>query len=361
MASIFGKNIQISIFGQSHSGAIGVTLDGIPAGISIDLERLSAFLKRRAPGTSEFATARKEADTPEFLCGIVNGVTCGAPITAIIRNTNMRPVDYQDCLDVPRPGHADFTAHVKYGGNEDPTGGGHFSGRLTAPLCIAGGICMQLLEGEYGIRIGAHIRTLHGIEDLPFDPVTVSAEDFEKTARHQLPTIDPAAAEAMAEEIVNQKLTGDSVGGIIECAIIGVPVGVGEPIFDGMENRIASCIFGIPAIKGIEFGCGFAAAEKKGSENNDAFYACEGLIRTKTNHHGGILGGISSGMPILFRVAVKPTPSIAIEQDSVKLSTCENTKITVKGRHDPCILPRAVPCVEAGAAIAVYDMMRYFK
>ena len=361
MASIFGKNIQISIFGQSHSGAIGVTLDGIPAGIPLDLDRLSAFLKRRAPGTSAFATARKEADAPEFLCGIVNGVTCGAPVTAIIRNTNIRPGDYRDCLDVPRPGHADYTAHVKYGGNEDPTGGGHFSGRLTAPLCIAGGICIQILEREYGVQIGAHIQALHGIEDLPFDPVTVSAQDFAKTGRHPLPTLDPAAAEAMAAEIVNQKLTGDSVGGIIECAIIGVPVGVGEPIFDGLENRIASCIFGIPAIKGIEFGSGFAVSAKKGSENNDAFYACEGQVRTKTNHHGGILGGISSGMPILFRVAVKPTPSIAIEQDSVKLSACENTKITVKGRHDPCILPRAVPCVEAGAAIAVYDMMRYFK
>lgn len=358
MASIFGKNIQVSIFGQSHSSAIGVTLDGIPAGFKIDMDQLSSFLARRAPGNSEFATPRKEADTPEFICGVVNGITCGAPITILIRNTNLRPGDYKNISDVPRPGHADYTAHVKYGGYEDPTGGGHFSGRLTAPLCAAGNICMQLLEKQ-DVSIGAHIRKIGGVEDIPFDPCNVRKSDFTQIQKNILPVLDGNAAEKMAETIINQKLTGDSIGGIIECAIIGLPVGVGDPIFDGLENRISSCVFGVPAVKGIEFGSGFAAAEMKGSENNDAFYVSDGHINTKTNHHGGILGGISSGMPVIFRTAFKPTPSIAIAQDSVKMSACENTKLCVEGRHDPCILPRAVPCIEAAAAIAVYDMMRY--
>ena len=357
MSSVFGNNIKVSIFGQSHSEAIGVTIDGIPAGKRIDQNHLSAFLARRAPGNSQFATPRKEPDIPEFLCGIVNDVTCGTPITAIIRNTNTRPGDYQNLSDVPRPGHADYTAHVKYKGFEDPTGGGHFSGRLMAPLCIAGAICLQLLR-EQNIEIGAHIRKLGALEDTPFDPCRVSAEDFRKIDGKILPVLDPTAEEEMGNIILTQKMAGDSIGGTIECAIIGMPAGIGDPIFDGLENRISSCVFGIPAVKGIEFGSGFAVSDKKGSENNDAFYIEDQKIKTKTNHHGGILGGISSGMPILFRVAVKPTPSIGLEQDSVRISTGENPKLIVKGRHDPCILPRAVPCVEAAAAIAVYDILQ---
>ncbi|MFR1517899.1 MAG: chorismate synthase [Clostridia bacterium] len=360
MSSVFGKNIQLSIFGQSHSEAIGMTLDGIPAGIRIDFQQLAAFLARRAPGNSAFATARRESDEPEFLCGLINGVTCGAPITAIIRNANTRPGDYQNLSDVPRPGHADYTAHVKHNGFQDPTGGGHFSGRLTAPLCIAGGICLQLLRDE-GIRIGAHIRKLGACEDVPFDPCRVSEEDFRKIFGKVLPVIDSAAEAEMERMILEQKMAGDSIGGVIECAIIGLPAGIGDPMFDGLENKISGCIFAIPAVKGIEFGSGFAGSSRKGSENNDAFYIENGAIRTKTNRHGGILGGISSGMPVLFNVAVKPTPSIGLEQDSVRLSALENTKLIVKGRHDPCILPRAVPCVEAAAAIAVYDILRNTK
>lgn len=359
MASVFGKNIQISIFGQSHSAAIGVTLDGIPAGVRIDMEHLAAFLARRAPGNSEFTTARKEADLPEFLCGLVNGVTCGAPITAVIRNTNTHPADYQNLADIPRPGHADYTAHVKYKGFEDPTGGGHFSGRLTAPLCIAGAICLQLLARQ-GIGVGAHIQKLGDCEDTPFDPCRVTAEDFKKTAASRLPVLSTAASEEMAALILSHKMAGDSIGGIIECAIIGMPAGIGDPIFDGLENRISASIFGIPAVKGIEFGSGFAGACRSGSVNNDAFYMDNGRIRTKTNCHGGILGGISSGMPILFRAAIKPTPSIGLPQESVQISAGADTTVVVKGRHDPCILPRAVPCVEAAAAIAVYDIVRNF-
>lgn len=356
MSSVFGNNIKVSIFGQSHSEAIGVTIDGIPAGKRIDRNHLAAFLARRAPGNSQFATSRKEPDIPEFLSGIVNDVTCGTPITAIIRNTNTRPGDYQNLSDVPRPGHADYTAHIKYKGFEDPTGGGHFSGRLMAPLCIAGAICLQLLR-EQKIEIGAHIQKLGTLEDTPFDPCCVSAEDFRKIDGKILPVLDPTVEEEMGNIILTQKMEGDSIGGTVECAIIGMPAGIGDPIFDGLENRISSCVFGIPAVKGIEFGSGFAVSGMKGSENNDAFYIEDHKIRTKTNHHGGILGGISSGMPILFRVAVKPTPSIGREQDSVRMSTGENTKLTIKGRHDPCILPRAVPCVEAAAAIAVYDIL----
>lgn len=328
MSSIYGTNINISIFGQSHSEAIGVTIDGLPAGITIDMEELQNFLDRRAPGKNRYATPRKEADKPEFLAGLVGNTTCGAPLTAIIRNTNTRSGDYDNLRDIPRPGHADYTAHVKYGGYEDVRGGGHFSGRLTAPMCIAGGIFKQILSAR-GIEITAEIKEIGGNAEEPYK------------------TIDEA------------RETGDSVGGIIACTVTGVPAGLGEPMFDGLENKISQVVFGIPAIKGIEFGAGFDAARRKGSENNDEFYYDkDGKVKTKTNNHGGILGGISSGMPITFRVAVKPTPSIAREQNSISYAEGFDRKLEVKGRHDPCIVPRAVPCVEAAAAIAIYDVLK---
>ena len=326
MASEFGKNIRVSIFGESHGAAIGVSIDGMPAGVSVDMERLQHFLDRRAPGRSRFTTARREEDRPEFLCGLRGGVTCGTPITAIIRNRDTRSGDYSQMENIPRPGHADYAARMRYGGNEDCRGGGHFSGRLTAPLCVAGGIFLQALEAE-GITVRARILEIGGNTKDP-------RGEIEK---------------AMAEK--------DSVGGIIECVVNGMPPGIGDPIYDGLENRISLAVFGIPAVKGIEFGRGFEAARLRGSENNDAFYFDGGTIKTRTNNHGGILGGISSGMPIVFRVAVKPTPSIGKEQDSIRYDTGENVKMTVQGRHDPCIVPRAVPCVEAAAAMAIYDLM----
>lgn len=326
MASEFGKNIRVSIFGESHGAAIGVSIDGMPAGVSVDMERLQHFLDRRAPGRSRFTTARREEDRPEFLCGIRGGVTCGTPITAIIRNCDTRSGDYSQMENIPRPGHADYAARMRYGGNEDCRGGGHFSGRLTAPLCVAGGIFLQALEAE-GITVRARILEIGGNTEDP-------RGEIEK---------------AMAEK--------DSVGGIIECVVNGMPPGIGDPIYDGLENRISLAVFGIPAVKGIEFGRGFEAARLRGSENNDAFYFDGGTIKTRTNNHGGILGGISSGMPIVFRVAIKPTPSIGKEQDSIRYDTGENVKMTVQGRHDPCIVPRAVPCVEAAAAMAIYDLM----
>lgn len=348
MSSSYGENLKLTIFGQSHSPAIGVTVEGIPAGEMIDSEELARFLSRRAPGKNAWSTPRREADAPEFLSGIVDGVTCGAPLTAIIRNTNTRSQDYAALKVTPRPGHADYTAEVKYAGHQDYAGGGHFSGRLTAPLCIAGGICLQLLARE-GITVISRIASIAEVEDA--GELTVS------TAEKEFPTVSDAQGEKMKAAIAAAREAGDSVGGVIECAVLGAPIGLGDPMFGGMENRIASIVFGIPAVKGIEFGAGFGAAKLRGSENNDAFAVKEGRIVTETNFSGGILGGITDGMPIVFRAAFKPTPSIARTQKSVNLQTMTQENLSISGRHDPCIVPRAVPCIEAAAAIAVYDAL----
>ncbi len=354
MSSMWGNNIKLSLFGQSHSDAIGVVIDGFPAGFAVDFEALNAFMARRAPGNASFATARKEADAPEFVSGLVNGITCGAPIMAMIRNTDTRSADYAALAACPRPSHADYPAHVRYNGFQDVRGGGHFSGRLTAPLCVAGAICLQYLQ-KRGIAVGAHIAAIGGIKDIPFDPVTINTEQF---LTDTFPVLDSTAKEAMQQRIAAARSEGDSVGGIVEVAAVGVPAGIGDSPFDGLENRISSLMFGIPAVKGVEFGNGFEAAGLTGFSNNDAFYYDDnGAVKTRTNRHGGILGGISTGMPITCRVAIKPTPSIAKEQDSVNLQTGCNQKLTVGGRHDPCIVPRAVPCVEAAMAVALCDSL----
>ena len=344
--SRYGEFLHLTIFGQSHAPAIGMILEGLPAGETIDMAALQTFLDRRAPGRNDWSTPRKEADQPEFLSGLVGNVTCGAPLTAIIRNTNTRSGDYENLKDIPRPGHADYTAQVKFGGAQDVSGGGHFSGRLTAPLCIAGGVCMQLLERE-GISIRARILSIgQATDSAPFDaPV----------AEKPFPAVSDDAAAAMQAEIAQAKAGGDSVGGVVECVVEGLPAGIGEPMFGGLENLIARAVFAIPAVKGVEFGAGFAAARLRGSEHNDAFRVQDGRIVTETNNCGGILGGISTGMPVVFRAAFKPTPSISREQDSVSLSRMEHETLVIHGRHDPCIVPRAVPCVEAAAAIAVLD------
>ena len=346
MSSVYTGNLTVAIFGQSHAPAIGVTVDGLPAGLPVDLDALQQFLRRRAPGQNAWSTPRKEADAPEILCGLSNGRTCGAPLTAIIRNTNTRSGDYDNLRDTPRPGHADYTAQMKFSGAQDVAGGGHFSGRLTAPLCIAGGICLQLLETQ-GVTIRARIVSVGAVtDDSPFlSPVGEKA----------FPAVSDAAAAAMQAEIAAARADGDSVGGVIECVVEGLPAGVGDPMFCGLENLISRAIFAIPAVKGIEFGAGFAAARMRGSENNDPFRVENGVVVTETNHCGGILGGISDGMPIVFRAAFKPTPSIARQQRSVSLGQMENKTLVIQGRHDPCIVPRAVPCVEAAAAIAVLD------
>ena len=348
MSSSYGENLRIHIFGESHGPAVGVTVEGIPAGEAVDLEELQRFLDRRAPGRSAWSTPRKEADIPEFHSGLREGRTCGTPLTAILKSANTRSGDYDALRDVPRPGHADYTAWVKYGESRDSRGGGHFSGRLTAPLCVAGGICLQLLARE-GITIISRVAAIGGVRD--------EGELTASTAEKAFPTVSDSAGEAMRSAIAAARAEGDSLGGVIECAVLGLPAGLGDPMFDGMENRIAAAVFGVPAVKGIEFGAGFAAAGLRGSENNDAFSVENGRIITDSNHCGGILGGITDGMPLVFRAAVKPTPSLAKPQQSVDLKTGEIVPLTVTGRHDPCIVPRAVPCLEAAAAIAVYDAL----
>ena len=352
MSSTYGERLKLSIFGQSHGAAVGMTLDGIPAGQPVDLEKLQCFLNRRAPGNHDYATPRREADMPEFLSGIIDGYTCGAPIAAMIRNNNVRSGDYSNLKDCPRPGHADYCAQMKYGGFQDVAGGGHFSGRLTAPLCIAGGLCKQWLE-LMGIRIAARIVAIGGVVD---DPVYLDWADPDlDVIGKEFPVMNPDAGAKMREAIAQAKADGDSVGGLIECIATGLPAGLGEPIFGGMEGKLAQIIYGIPAVKGLQFGTGFAGSYMRGSENNDSFIIRDGQVRTVRNYAGGILGGITNGMPLVFEVAVKPTPSISIPQKTVSLSTMQETDLVIKGRHDPCIVPRAVPVVEAAAAIAIYD------
>ncbi len=352
MSSTYGEQIKLSIFGQSHGAAIGMTLDGVPAGLPVDLEKLQKFLNRRAPGQNDYSTPRREEDTPEFLSGIVDGYTCGAPIAAIIRNHNIRSGDYSELKDCPRPGHADYTAHIKYGGYQDAAGGGHFSGRLTAPLCIAGGLCLQWLEAK-GIRIGAHLSVCAGVADEPIflDWLNPDLDAIDT----EFPVLNPDAGRKMQEEIAKAKADGDSVGGLIECVITGLPAGLGDPMFGGMESRIAQIVYGIPAVKGLEFGSGFTGSYLRGSQNNDGFCINDGKICTRQNNAGGILGGITNGMPLVFQVAIKPTPSICVPQNSISISRMEETTLSVKGRHDPCIAPRAVPVIEAAAAIAIFD------
>ena len=352
MSSTYGENLKLSIFGQSHGPAIGMTLDGIPAGLPVDLEKLQVFLNRRAPGLNDWSTPRREEDRPEFLAGLLDGYTCGAPIAAMIRNKNTRSGDYENLKDCPRPGHADYTAQIKYGGFQDAAGGGHFSGRLTAPLCIAGGLCKQWLE-EMGIRIGAHI---FGIGDAGDDTFYWLEPELDKIGR-DFPVLNADAGEEMKRIIAEAREKGDSIGGLIQCAVTGLPAGLGEPMFGGVESKIAQIVYGIPAVKGLWFGDGIKAFISHGSEFNDDYMMHDGKLITKTNHNGGILGGITTGVPVIFQVAIKPTPSISRPQQTVSLSTGEMTTLEIKGRHDPCIVPRAVPVVEAAAAIAIYDLI----
>ena len=355
MSSEFGKLLKVSVFGQSHGRAIGVNMDGLPAGEAINLDELQEFLDRRKPGKSRLSTARKEADRPIFLSGLENGVTCGFPLCAIIENADQHSSDYSELADKPRPAHADYTAHVKWAGHADMRGGGHFSGRLTAPLCIAGGIAKQILARR-GIFVGAHLSAVAGIPDESF-PLTPTTELFDAVAAKAFPVVSDEAGEAMQAAILAAREDGDSVGGIVECAVIGLPAGLGDPMFEGVENRLAAALFGIPAVKGVEFGAGFGACAMRGSENNDPFTAENGKIVTTQNNAGGILGGITTGMPVTLRVGIKPTPSIAKAQQTVSLSAAEDTELNIRGRHDPCIAHRAVPVVEAVTAAVILDLL----
>ena len=356
MSSTYGTKVKISIFGQSHSEAIGVTLDGLPAGFRIDMEELQMFMDRRAPGKSKYSTPRKEADRPDFLSGLVGDVTCGAPLTAIIRNTNTRSGDYDNIRDIPRPGHADFTAHVKYGGHEDVSGGGHFSGRLTACMVFAGALCRSILR-DYDITIGGHVYSIGNAYDDKFDMCEVDKDLLNRLSSEYFAVINEDIKVDMQDIIMLAKKDCNSVGGIIEVAVCGIPAGVGFPMFRGVENVISQAVFAVPAVKGIEFGAGFDFSCMTGVSGNDQYKMSCNTVKTMTNNNGGILGGITTGMPIVFRAAVKPTSSIATEQRSVNLATMQNTKLVVKGRHDPCIVPRALPVIESAAAIAVFDLL----
>ena len=353
--SSLGNKVKIEIFGASHSDAIGMTLTGIPAGERIDFDELYAFMLRRAPGRDATSTPRKEADMPQFLCGVLEGITTGEPITAIIKNTNQHSSDYEKLRFTPRPSHADYAAYMKYSGNNDIRGGGAFSGRMTAPLCIGGGIAKQFLYKHFGIEIGAHALMIGGVYDKAFD--LVNPTDVTAAGKKSFPTVSDAAGEDMKKSILNAKANGDSVGGIIECAVTGIFPEIGGPLFEGVEGKLSLALFGIPAVKGVEFGSGFNCANMLGSEHNDEFEYKNGKVVTKTNNSGGIQGGITNGMPIIFRVAVKPTPSIAKPQKTVNLKTKENVTLEIGGRHDPCIVARAVPVVEAVTALTLLDIM----
>ena len=354
---IWGTKVRLTVFGESHGPAIGAVLEGLPAGEVLDRDAVAAQMARRAPGRDRSATPRKETDEPEILSGLLGDRTTGAPLCAVIRNAGAHSGDYDGLKSVPRPGHADYTARVRYGGYNDVRGGGIFSGRLTAPLVFAGAVCRQILKRR-GVSIGAHVLSVHGVSDGPFDPVKISGPLLDELSSRYFPTVSPEAEQKMRAGIESARQRGDSVGGVVECAAAGVPAGAGGPLSDGAESVFASLLFGIPACKGVEFGAGFAAAELFGSENNDPFYFDEtGTVRTRTNRAGGILGGITTGMPVVFRAAFKPTPSIALPQESVDFSTGTSARLVVRGRHDPCIVPRAVPAVEAAAALALINLL----
>lgn len=354
MSSEIGRKIKVNIFGESHGTAIGAVVDNLPAGEKIDFEELKLFMKRRQGGNNPYSTPRKEDDIPEIISGVKDGFTTGAPLCLIIRNENTRSKDYK--TDIPRPGHADFTAFIKYNGFCDLRGGGHFSGRLTAPLCAVGGILIQILK-RYSINITAHLSSICGIKDDKLNELLYDETEQKTVHTASFPVLNNEKGILMQDCIMSAREQGDSVGGTVECAVYGVPSGIGDPIFEGVENVIASTVFGIGGVKGIEFGAGFDSTLMRGSENNDEFYIDADTVKTKTNNHGGILGGISSGMPVVFNVAFKPTPSISKEQKSVSFSKNENVELSTKGRHDPCIAVRAVPCVEAAAAIAIADFV----
>lgn len=352
----WGTKLHLTIFGESHGPAIGAVLEGLPAGEAIDIEQVLVQMARRAPGRDRSATPRKESDEPQILSGMLGSKTTGAPLCAVIANTNTHSADYDGLGTVPRPGHADYTAYLRYHGCSDVRGGGRFSGRLTAPLVFAGAVCRQILKRR-GVTVGSHVLSVHSAADTPFDPVNVSAELLEALSQKYFPTVSPSAETAMRAEIESARMALDSVGGVVECAAVGLPGGFGGPLSEGVESSLSSLLFAVPACKGVEFGAGFGATELFGSENNDPFYYDGAAVKTRTNNAGGILGGITTGMPLLFRAAFKPTPSIAREQDSIDLTAGTDTKLSVHGRHDPCIVPRAAVAVEAAASVALLDLL----
>jgi len=356
MSGQWGKKIKYSIFGESHGRGIGITIDGLPVGIKLDMDFIDGEMQRRAPGRDEFSTKRKEGDKVEILSGYFNGYTTGTPLCGVIFNENQHSKDYDKLKDLARPGHADFTGKVKYSGFNDYRGGGHFSGRITAPLVFAGAVAKQILFDK-GIVIGSHILSIGNVFDSYFDGVNLKLQTLAEVVNKDFPVLDDLLGKEMKSVILKAKEETDSVGGIIECAILNLPCGLGEPFFDSLESNLAQLLFSVPAVKGVEFGMGFEITKLRGSQANDVPYNDNGRVLTKTNNNGGINGGISNGMPVVFRVAMKPTPSIAKSQNTIDMMTGENSEISVTGRHDPCIVLRALPVIEACAAMTILDFI----
>ncbi|MGL4773500.1 MAG: chorismate synthase [Clostridium sp.] len=357
MSGVWGNNLQVSIFGESHGNAIGINITGLPSGIEIDMDEILFEMGRRAPGKSNLSTARKEADTPEVLSGIFEGKTTGAPLCAIIRNGDQRSRDYGKLKDLMRPGHSDYPATIRYSGFNDYRGGGHFSGRITAPLVFAGAVCKQILNKK-GIKIGAHISSIGGINDERFNPINIEGNLLDELKNQELPLVNPKLEEKMRHSILQAKMDGDSRGGTIECAVVGLEAGIGDPFFHSVESTLASLLFSVPAVKGVEFGKGFEMSTLLGSQCVDSYYYEGEEIKTKNNNNGGILGGISNGMPVIFNVAIKPTASIIKEQDTIDIKEKTASKLVIEGRHDPCIVTRAVPVIEAVAAIGILELVK---
>ena len=348
-----GKTFVVTCFGESHGPVVGVTIDGCPAGLLLSTENIQRALDLRLPQEKEVVSARREPDTVEVFSGIFQNHTTGAPITLHIRNKDVKSTDYDPLKDLVRPGHADYPAKVKFGGFSDYRGGGRLSGRMTAAFVAAGAIAQKLLE-SFGVEVLAYTQSIDGVS-LRTAP---SREHVEKnTFENSMRCPDPILAEKMREVVLNAKTEGDSVGGVVECTALNLPVGVGEPLFDALDSELAKILFGIPAVKGVEFGAGFSATRLRGSENNDQYVIKEGKIVTLTNNSGGVLGGMSTGMPLLVRVAFKPPSSIAKEQRTVNVSQMEEASLGVKGRHDPCVVPKAVPVVQAMVAVGLADLM----
>jgi len=356
MSDIWGNKLKVAIFGESHGTAIGITIDGLPPGYEIDMENVAKEMKRRAPGQSALTTPRKEKDQPEILSGYFNDKTTGSSLTAIIRNSDTRSKDYSQMKKLMRPGQADYPGYVRYEGFNDYRGSGHFSGRITAPLVFAGAIAKQLLEKQ-GITIGAHIKSVATIQDDSFLGRTVTPELLKKFADKELPLLNEALEPEMRNLIRDAKAKGDSVGGTAEVCVLGIPAGVGNPFFDSVESVLAHILFSVPAVKGLEFGTGFGIAEMLGSQANDSYYYDGDAIKTRTNHNGGVIGGITDGMPILFKVAIKPPASITVKQQTIDIEGKTNAELVVEGRHDPIIVPRAIPVLEAVTAIAILDLL----
>ena len=352
MKNTFGQHLAVTLFGESHGPAIGAVLDGLAPGIPVDMDNMRRMLALRAP-QGGISTARHEADAFELVSGVCNGFTTGTPLTILIRNEDTKSGDYGEMQSLMRPAHADYPAQCKYHGYQDTRGGGHFSGRITAALVAAGAVCHSALAKK-GICIGTHIARCAGIPDRAFGDLHA---DITALSTATFPVLDTVAGEQMQANILEAKADLDSVGGVLETAIIGLPAGVGEPWFDTFEGMLSHILFSVPAVKGVEFGDGFALADMRGSEANDAMRYENGRVITETNHQGGIGGGITNGMPVLFRCAIKPTPSIAKEQRTGNVKTSEDAALAIKGRHDPAIVHRARIVIDAVTAIAVYDML----